>query len=220
MPAYTSINWRKPKRRAERHFSLNEVLVALAVVVLLGTLVARAGIRSINAAHNASCIHYLSQYARATSLYLEDNGDFLPHEDFGSTGNYPQGTCWADVLGLAPHHMGGRDDDGFTLKMNSRLEDYLGNKAMASGPFRSMASVPSPAQTPFLFEGRTDSIYHNKTYGMHTTVQAYHSGEVNFLFLDGHVEGVWGRPGDNGGWETTNGLWWDPDVALNQQIDD
>ena len=205
-------------RRIESFFSLNELLVSLAVVLLLSTLTLRAGVKSLDTAHDASCLQYLGQFAQATSLYLEDNGDWLPHEDFGSTGNYPQGVCWAEVLGLTPQHMGIKEDKGYTLKMNSRLEDYKGNKGEASGPFRNMASVPDPSRTPFLFEGRIDSIYGNKTYGMYTTVQGYHSDRVNFLFLDGHAQGVWGLPDKTGGWQGSNDLWWDPDVAMNMQM--
>lgn len=190
------------------------------MVLVLGSLTFRQGHTLIRAAQSVSCITHLQQFAVATDLYLNDHLDYLPHEDFGSTGKFPKGACWVDVLGLAPYDAGyGEEDNSYSLKMNSRLEDYKGTKFFASGPFRSMNTIDSPSQVPYIFEGKIDKYNKNRTYGMHKTTENHHSDKVNFLFLDGSSRSIWGIPQqEKGGWTNTNDLWWDPDAPLEDQL--
>jgi hypothetical protein len=177
------------------------------------------------------CKLALGDLGVATAFYALNNDNFLPHEDAGSS-KPPKDMCWYQVLDpyiqrrpiawakqdptLRDLHQDDITHAGFSYKMNSRLEEYKGEKSYYSDSFRHLSSISDPSQTMLYFDGDVSEHHINKPYGMYNQVVNRHRDQANLLFIDQHVDS------SSGGFESENwsgpgGYLWDPDVSLDQQ---
>ena len=196
-------------------------LIEFSVAAALFSSVALLGVRSIEKVFSKNnqiqCSFHQRSIFQVTMLYSSDFGDCLPHEDTGGS-KPPYDACWTQVLDIVPYEMGfERLSSGYNLKMNSRLEDYKGNKSYFSDPFLYLPRAITPANTPYLFDGRVDGWYKNKMYGGPTSVDPRHDLESNFIFLDGSGRSLWEIPHPKGGWSGHGNLQWDSELSIENQ---
>lgn len=214
-------------------FTLLESLVCATVVSLLGALVVPAVKNALTGANAAKCLALQKQLGAAFLLYAEAYADLLPHKDGGSD-EPPSGCCWYAVLdphldakppSRAKQDPGHRDlhsaDEsklGYSLKMNSRLEDYKGTKDKPSPPFRRLSTIPDLAGTVLVFDGRCDKVpWINQPYGMYSATASRHGGRVGILFTDAHAKMLLAPTDASGAWTGPGGLLWDPDAPMDKQ---
>jgi prepilin-type processing-associated H-X9-DG protein len=206
-------------------------MLVMGLLLCLTILLTKSLIASHHASLGAQCSVSLKNVGQALFLYTENNNDFLPHEDAGST-QPPHNECWYDVIqpyfgsqapervlqdpSLSHLHTDDLDVQGKSFKFNSRLEGYKGSKAKASPDFRHMSTFSDPKRSILIFDGDVTSSHKNKPYGMHTQVENRHLNKANLLTADGSVVS---DDGHNKGeqWTTTGGWIWDPDVSLADQ---
>ena len=174
------------------------------------------------------CVMNLRSLGLGFGQYCMDNRNTLPHHDDGSD-IPPSGYVWyklvlpyllsEDENGLKYMQETGYDHNNadfskvvFSYKMNSRLEDYKGNKGFLSPAFREISTIHHPAKTVLIFDGRADKKpYSFQSYGPPTYVEARHCDKAGILFLDWSVKLTVGDYDENGFWKNGSGLIWDPD---------
>ena len=205
----------KRSGRADQHYTLIELCVSAGCIFLLGSL-SSAGLELVHSkGEQLRCSLHLRSLSVATENYLENYTDLYPHEDKGST--VPPTDCdWMSRLGVSPYECGEKPEGGgYTLKMNTALEDHVGKKGYASPLFRKRGTITSPYITPYLFDGRVYVVRRPK--GSHTAVASRHEEKANVLMIDGSVLIKESDQRPQGGWKNTGGLQWDPDVSLEDQ---
>lgn len=84
--------------RKKGAFSLVELLVVLAVVMLLAALAVPSLLNMQDKAKQAACLSNLRQIGVAVSLYAADNNADLPPNRHNQTDAVPSGFYWQDML--------------------------------------------------------------------------------------------------------------------------
>ncbi len=64
-------------------FTLTEMLVAMAIVALIGAITVPLVRRGLQASHQAGCLNNLRQIGTGLELYLQDNGQRMPNIEAG-----------------------------------------------------------------------------------------------------------------------------------------
>lgn len=192
-----------------RGFTLVELLVCVSVIGLLAAILLPVGWSVRNRAVSVACVNHLRQLGYAFGVYAAQYGGRLPHEDNGET--LPPFGCGWDVA-LVPLAGDERlfgcpaepfDPQARSYKMNSLLEEE-------DRWFLPVAAVRRPAETPLLFDGRTDNPGLRKLpKGTWSSAARRHAGATNILFIDGHVEPHEAPPGAVG-WPDPGPFHWRP----------
>ena len=186
-------------------FTLLELLVVMAVVLVLAGLALPALARARGQGYRAFCLNNLRQWGLATQMYVLDHDDFLPPDGTPNPGDSNTNTGWyiqlPRELGLPRYHdMEWRTNaaaaTGFTVwlcpsnrrRSNGRnlfhycLNSYVNGTGEAAVPVR-LNTLPSPASLVWLFDSKNLPAVGYWGY-CHTNL---HSGGAQFLFLDGHA---------------------------------
>ena len=216
-----------------KRFTLIELLVTVFIIMVICSLILPVLRKSFASAKALNCLGNMHHLGIAFLLYADSNNGSLPHKDFGSDVP-PSGKCWYTeldpFLGVNPPYRAKQDPDhldlhsadekklGLSYKMNSRLEDYKGDKPEASPPFRQLSTINDLSRTVLLFDGRCDKIvYTDKPYGMYTSVESRHQDRAAMLFTDGNCKLMPADCDQAKHWTGPGGLYWDPDTGLDKQ---
>jgi len=196
-----------------RGFTLLELMAAVAIVLVLASLLLPVLSKAREAARRTRCLSQLRQLGLAFTAYAAEFDDLLPHEDNGDT-LPPFGCGWQEVL---TPYLGPRsrqadcrqcpslsvDPSWRSYKMNSLLEED-------SVDFLCLTSIPDAARTPLAFDGRVDNAgVRLSPKGDWDSAASRHGSGTSLLFCDGHVAWLPARF-DTSGWDGPGAVAWRP----------
>ena len=111
-----------------RGFTLLELLVVMAIIVILSSLVLGSFSRARLAAKRVGCINHLKQWSYAAHLYANEHDDLLPREDAADgintwemTGDASSSDVWYNALA---HTIGTPAMTSFALTPSSQQQFY------------------------------------------------------------------------------------------------
>lgn len=188
---------------SNRGFTLVEVLVVIAIVVITFSIAVPVARSLVARSHAVYCAVNLRQIGLATMMYAGDNQMRLP---VTSHQRSQSGKSW--TLTLQPYASGTisfkcpKDPD------SRRAYTYLINDFLTPNPagapdldFSRLAMIDQPAATLLFAEAspdyrNTDHLHFSDYHGgklppevfEHQVATEAHSGKANYLFADGHVE--------------------------------
>ena len=201
-------------------FTLMELLVVLAVIVVLSGVLLSALARAQASGRSAQCVANLSQWGIALNLYANDNGGYYPKRGQGIQAiqsiSVPQLSASDVWLNALPPYAG---QPGFVDASNTGHAPKPGDhsifvcpeaKPSTSGPYflpyamnmylsptirpipHNRVQIPSPSQLAFLADGPVAwSSTVPSSQGY--SVSARHAGRANICFVDGHVASFDGK---------------------------
>lgn len=190
-------------------FTLTEVAVSVAVVLVLATMGIAASGRAAESARSVDCLGNLRQWGTALAMFLQDHDGAIPRRGqgvrpveiidrpddwFNALPPYLGSATYADLAqqGRAPK---ARELSVFVCR---EAEDLGKPNFLAYGmnmylspwirpTMHRLQEIPNPAQLAFLADGPggwSSTIPSSQAY----SVTARHRGAANVLFVDGHVE--------------------------------
>ena len=200
----TMIEPRKPMSRGA--FTLVELLIGIAVILVLAGLILPAAKNIMLKAHGAKCISNLRQWAVVFNVYIYDNnGTFpsanpFPPPDDGRSWQYPTAplnsgiaseniTNWYlgnAITGCPAHSSATRY---YSYVYNYCLQDYRPNHY----PGLTIFTVARKSQVIVLADSvnssdpqQNETIF-SDNYGQEKRIGFPHGGKYNALYVDGHV---------------------------------
>lgn len=199
--------------RCGRGFTLVEILIALAVIALVGAILLPVFSRARGAGRGSACAGNLRQIGVAIQLYAADYNRFYPHTDNYTTG-WKSECAWADrvmryvknptvfecptaeygdYIPGCPPDSEQKDEDGLPINHDG---SYDLNKLIVKG--RGLVHevrFQHPSDTISVLDGSgrilatgLDPIADVQALYNSGVKKARHSGGSNVLFLDGHVK--------------------------------
>lgn len=207
-----------PLSRSPRGFTLVELLVVVAILIVLASLAFIGSRKALDAAQNAECISSLRQLANAGQSYAAEHGAY-PNQGRQLDGSH---TWWfkamEEELGFEPGtnpsiieraekmptcrkclktHGPGSNPDNTFIRTYSMSHDLLNPTRNSEGQFAfpglRTSQVVAPSMTAFFMDG---SVAGNGPYWQYLTrinqwlkpENFIHNDKANVVFLDGHVQ--------------------------------
>jgi len=186
-------------------FTLPELLVVLAILLFLAGPLAAAVAKAQSSARRITCTSNLRQWGYATHIHAADHDGFLPPD--GAPNGISTDAAWYIDLPVAlgiPHYSkaaswrtnpaaalphalwicpSNRRRSNGHLLFHYALNRKVNGSGQSSQP-RTLASIPSPSETIWLFDnGRLAAVAAEGN--VHTNL---HGAGAQFLFLDGHAQ--------------------------------
>lgn len=197
-------------------FTVIELLVAIAIIAVLGAI----GFSSLGSAREraagATCASNLRQLGAAVHLYCVDNGGVFPRSSHSAGAHREPG--W--VASIAPYLGGSADHAAMDKVLRCPSDTNADRKAVSYGlnvffellpdgddyagapaSWRTSFSVTAPSRTILLAEVRSAAggmaadhfmCHQWSSVGAAKNAVAHdrHAGRSNYLFVDGHVESL------------------------------
>jgi prepilin-type processing-associated H-X9-DG protein/prepilin-type N-terminal cleavage/methylation domain-containing protein len=181
-----------------RSFTLIELLVVIAIIAILAAMLMPALERARKAARSADCINNLKQLGIGTTFYLNDNDGKFPYD----TCVTPDGknSLWWNLLWPylpGPHNCREWVDDSFhcpSYREKMLTCWYCTNYGMSWAFSESwnwprspaIHKIKSPPEVYYMADGLDYRVLYWKGWRSHYR----HSGRINWLFADFHVESL------------------------------
>ncbi len=197
-------------------FSLMELLVSIAVIVVLGALVLAAFSKIREVSQRTNCAANLRSFGVAASIYKADNGGrILVYEIRNPDEKADSGNCWPQLM--APY----MDDEGFShtdstfgrlrafdcptevaVRWGDVNPSWLTSYAMFGSPSVAVYGdyVVDPSKKIYMGDSpwdgkrsswngnaRLDASFSDLDINSARGIAFRHGGRANFLFHDGHV---------------------------------
>lgn len=218
------------KGAREFAFTLVELLVTLAILLVLSALAVPAMARAQQWARAVPCLGNLRQWGIAVHLYADDHDDQLPPEGFPNPTERHTNIGWyvqlPRELRLPPYHTlpwrtNAALSPGITTwlcpanrrRSNGRnlfhycLNELLDGTGGEETPTR-VSAIPEPSRAVVMFDSKNLPAVGTPNF-VHTNL---HRGGAQVLFLDGHSrqfrrETYWDAARDRARTNTTELLW-------------
>lgn len=176
------------KSSSFRAFTIIELIVVIAIVIILAAISLPVLVRAKQSANRTKCITNLSQLGMAMHIYASDNDDGLVQCDQRAG----RGCHWPDTLasyGVNQDLLRCPNDGMFefdTGKVNYSQnfyqqfgQSYSYNFIGGAAVYPTLTSSPSPAKTMLFTEYQPFHYHHDFVYG-----------KVNMVFYDGHTRPI------------------------------
>jgi prepilin-type processing-associated H-X9-DG protein len=210
------------KNTTAQGFTLNELLIALSIAMLLAAMVFPVLSRARAESEENICMNNLKQIGVALKMYAEDQGDgsvFPPA--YNPSGIAGQGRYWADFLAPYAGAKGKYDKNARPCYINTvfdcpSLTEYTTNMPVDYAYFRvlwaysgnainDIKEIKKPQEVGIVADAEffTDGTPPSARIGTpgvsnsRTILRNRHNNGVNILYCDGHVEHVPAQMGDN-----------------------
>ena len=186
-------------------FTVLDLLGVTGVLAVFGFLMAPVWVSTMADARTALCVGNLEQVGRAAAVYASDHNDSLP-------GNQHSQPSWVQSLAKycltnsyrCPEEIAGnpaRSPRPFTIALNDFLTPHpFGARKL---DFSTRGKITAPAETIMFAEADEeyrayDHFHFADARGNGFEQEAFeaqvdaerHSGAANYLYADGHVEGL------------------------------
>ncbi len=185
-------------------FTLVELLVVIAIIAILAGMLLPALARARGRAQALACMSKLKQLGMGCAMYASDNQDYLPQTSH-------QGASWIGTLatyGLTNVYRCPVDTNRLRITSYG-INDFLTPHpyGAADVDFTKTTFLPSASDTIHLAEARENFVgsdhfhfadaagggFGTNSFPLQVAVQR-HAGSANYLFAEGHVEGLrWSR---------------------------
>jgi len=216
---------RKNLKRGKRGFTLIELLVVIAIIAILAAMLLPALSQAREKARQSVCMSNLKQIGYAFLMYCDDYDGYTPANRVGTSSD-----CWFSLISRITYKWVGYTTweplkpaipfKTFRCPSALRTEYYdwypfykVGYAYNSGAANKKVSRNPTPTKTPIVYDGK--SLYGDGYYGYSTlgqyAVYTRHSGGMNLLFLDGHVEWIpdsyWPRTGIGTTWAGFRWRW-------------
>ena len=191
--------------RRSRGFTLVEIIVVLAIIMILAAIIFPVYETTMKRAEGTSCVCNLRNLGLAARLYSDDYDDQIVPASLGGPPGY-FGTCWDVSIQPYLRNRGiliCPSDDNPATSVPGRVSlphSYGINFALAfvggyNGSSMRMGQIDEPAQTILFMEllgnYRTFGVLYDDD-GLEKVAQDRHDGGSNYAFADGHAK--WFKP--------------------------
>lgn len=192
------------KDREKLHFTLLELLIVIAIIVILAGLLLPALNKAKEYSKRICCVNTLGQVGKAFCMYVQDNNDYLPpYRDYGLPERFwiyenPSTGFVAEYLGANRSNtsIGAiKTSSGIIYKSNflcpslaviPPVYGYGYNQYIYAYSSRKITRFNKPSVSCLLSEGRNAAIVSHYTGDY--PIEFRHSSGANIVFTDFHTE--------------------------------
>ena len=198
------------KRPADRKaiFTLVELLVVIAIIAILSAILLPALAKCKDKAREIACVNQLKQLDLGVVMYADDNADYIPPGRHSAS--WPTNIGWGDILcaggyvntnpSMVPGNIFICPADtlhAFKMTAGKVYSNYgINSTIFADGAFNApltkIGRIKKPSLCSMMMDsnGTADGFYlAGHLIVAKPEILGYrHSGKMNVLYVDGHVE--------------------------------